>query len=462
MSEISPLVFNNNTAFLPGVGAAVVIPQSKQIFAKSDAEPKDINLKSVKDVKYVPWGESNDLPNQIVAAVEKSPDLSTGMLFNINVGFGDGVIACRISTDDKGVKTIIPVSDNPEINEFFELNDINGYLIEQLTDFNHFYNVFPEIILNKDDPNSRKVVALTSKEAVFSRWSEMDSKSGQINWHLYSAKWPDGEPDKDEVEATQVLNMKRPIPDLLCRIGREPGLDDKKKDEKVFRYIVPVSFPTPGRTYYQKPYWYSIIESGWLDFATAIPEFKKYLIQNGMTIRHVIYLEDDYFPDIFKREGITDVAKQKARVKKEYTDLNKFLTGLQNTGKSMVSFYKSFADGKKRYRIEIQTIKNEFKGGEYIEDSGEVSNMIAYTLGVHPSLIGATPGKNTGSLSGSDKRELFIIKQALLKPIRDRILRPLYLVKKINKWPDDIHFIIPNIELTTLDKNKTGQEIKAS
>ena len=87
--------------------------------------------------------------------------------------------------------------------------------------------------------------------------------------------------------------------------------------------------------------------------------------------------------------------------------------------------------------------------------------MMAYTLGVHPSLIGATPGKNSG-FSGTDKRELFIIKQALLKPIRDRLLRPLYLIKAINNWPKDIYFTIPNIELTTLDKNKTGVETKAS
>lgn len=458
--DTTPIIFPNDTAFLPGLKAAVIIPDSKQMFAK-DAEPKDIDV-GIKDMKYVPWGESNDLPNLIVKAVEGSPDLSTGMLFNINVGFGDGIIACKYEYDEKGKKTVVPVTDNKEVNEFFELNDINGYLLEQLTDFNHFYNVFPEIILNREDPGKRKVVALTSKEAVFSRWSVMNEKTGKIEWHLYSAKWSEGDPDKDECEATQVLSFKRPIPDLLSRIGRIPDLKGSTKDDKVYRYIVPVNFPTPGRTYYQKPYWYSIIESGWLDFASAIPQFKKYLIQNGMTIRHVIYLEDDYFPEMFKREGITGEAAQKTRIKKEYDDLNKFLTGLQNTGKSMVSFYKSFADGKKKYRVEIQTIKNEFKGGEYIEDSGEVSNMIAYTLGVHPSLIGATPGKNSGTLSGSDKRELFIIKQALLKPVRERLLRPLYLVKKINKWPDDIHFTIPNIELTTLDKNKSGQEIKAT
>ncbi len=450
------IVFPNDTALLPGIQAAITFSDSKRMFEKPDAKPIEISLKNNKTIKVVPWGENNDLPQQIIEKVDKSPDLSTGLLFNIQVGFGDGIVACKIEVDDDGKKKVVPVWNNKEINEFFEYNDINGYLLEQLTDLNFFYNIFPEIILNKQDSSSRKVVELTSKEATFSRWEEMDEKTGKIKNHFYSAKWADdSKPKPEDIETTPVLDFKHPIPDLLKRIGRAAD----SKDEEKYRYIVPVVFPTPGRSYYQKPYWFSIIESGWLDFASSIPEFKKYLIQNGMTIKYMIYLSDDYFPDIMSREGITDAAKQKARIAKEYTDLNTYLTGLKNTGKAMVSYYKTNPDGSKRYKIEIKTVENNFKGGEYLEDSGEVSNMIAYTLGVHPSLIGATPGKNS-SMSGSDKRELFIIKQALLKPIRDRIVRPLYLIKAINKWPDDINFAIPNIELTTLDKNKTGVETK--
>jgi hypothetical protein len=48
----------------------------------------------------------------------------------------------------------------------------------------------------------------------------------------------------------------------------------------------------------------------------------------------------------------------------------------------------------------------------------------------------------------------------MTKPFRDRILRVLYLIKAINKWDPDLHFTIPNIALTTLDKNKTGTETK--
>ena len=97
-------------------------------------------------------------------------------------------------------------------------------------------------------------------------------------------------------------------------------------------------------------------------------------------------------------------------------------------------------------------VENNIKSGEYIDDSDLTNNIISYALGVHPSLIGATPGK-TGSINGTEARELFIIKQAMQKPIRQMLLQELYTVKHINNWPKELKFDVPNLVLTTLDAN---------
>ena len=96
------------------------------------------------------------------------------------------------------------------------------------------------------------------------------------------------------------------------------------------------------------------------------------------------------------------------------------------------------------------------KGGEYIEDSEEATNVICNTMAVHPSLKGASPGKSK-NINGTEARELFIIAQVLFKPLRDMMLLPLYLAKEINGWDKNIEFGVKNIMLTTLDKN-TGSE----
>lgn len=460
--------FPDKTYFLKGDEAAVIFKtEGKNMFETPTATPFALTIqdsdkrRNPKTYRVVPWGDDNLRPQNIIEKVEKSPDLSAGILFNVQAIYGNGIVPVKWEINEKGERKSTPIDLNkyPEIKEFFERNDLNGFLLEQATDLQYFYNVFPEIILNRRIASERKVVELNHKEASFSRWTEASKETGLIEHHIYNADWEYGNyPSDEKAEATEVLNPKRPIMDLMERIGREPRQNGVYKDDQVYRYIMPINFPTPGKTYYQKPYWYSIFESGWYDFAINIPEFKRYMLENSMNIKFIIYISDDYFPDIFAREGITEEEDKKARIAKEYTSFNTYLAGVKNSGKSMISFTKTAPDGKKDYRVEIKKVENDMKGGEYMQDSSEVSNMIAYSLGVHPSLIGAAPGKTGGSMSGTDKRELFNIKQALLKPVRDKLLKPLYLVKAVNQWPTEVDFQIANIEFTTLDEEKTGQK----
>jgi hypothetical protein len=445
------IVLDNNTAYLAVTQAAVTF-SSSGMFAEPDAKPILVRVPGGKNYRgAVPWGAENDLPSQITAKVGKSPVLSSGMLFNITLGYGCGIVAGKWSNSE-GKDVFTPVLDNAEINTFFEENDIQGYLLEQLTDMNFFYNVFPEIILNRE--KSPRIVQLSSKEASFSRWEEMSSK-GIIENHFYSAYWNSSTKRADPVP-TPVLSPYNPVRDLRVRMGLEKNDKGVLLAPKDYRFIIPLNFPTPGKSYYQKPYWYSVIESGWYDYAQKIPAFKNALMDNQMTIKYHVELSDDYFDKIFQAEGITRDEEKKARILKEYTDLNAFLTSTKNAGKSVISFVRYTPDGKELRRMKINVIENTFKGGEYIEDSEEASNILSYGIGVHPSLIGSSPGKSK-TINGTEARELFIIKQAMLRPLRDRLLMPLYLVKNFNGWDPSISFDIPNMTLTTLDRG-TGSE----
>jgi len=51
-----------------------------------------------------------------------------------------------------------------------------------------------------------------------------------------------------------------------------------------------------------------------------------------------------------------------------------------------------------------------------------------------------------------------MMKQALMKPFRDRLLRPLEIIRKFNGWDPGIVFTVPDIEFTTLDRDKTGKQ----
>jgi hypothetical protein len=107
--------------------------------------------------------------------------------------------------------------------------------------------------------------------------------------------------------------------------------------------------------------------------------------------------------------------------------------------------------------VRITNVDQGKEGGDWIEDSEEASNMICYADNIHPSMVGAAPGKSKGGFSGSVQRELFTMKQSLEKAYQDILLEPLFVIKKFNEW-DDFKYDIPVITLTTLDKGKDAEE----
>lgn len=425
------------------------MPEFKAIFQTTPSREmftEPLNPLFIGNYKIAPWGDDNELPDQVVAKAEKSEVVASNLLFNIQSGYGQGIKPMRRVIENGKLVGYDEIFEGPVV-DFFEQNDVNGFFLEQLTDLYHFYNVFPEIILSGD---KKKIVSLRSKEASFSRWGLMDPKLGRITQHYYSAKWIDG-PSVNNITATDVLDAYNPLLDLQSRISTN--------SYSALRFIVPVSFPTPGRQYYQHPYWWSIFQSGWYDFATMIPEFKKALMKNQMAIKYIVYLSDKYWDALFQQEGIDSTNKEavKNRKTEEFTNFKNFLSGEKNAGKGLVALKKLIASGtsavEEKY-IEIVPLKTEISGGEYIEDSGEVNSIISYAMGVDLDM----PGKKTGGMSGTDKRERFMIKQALTKPLRDRLLKPLLLIKQFNKWDPNLVFAIPDPVFTTLDINKTGKD----
>lgn len=413
------------------------------------------NLK--KEIEFFPWGKDNDLPDQLIERSYQNVTVGSNLGFNATMTYGDTLMLGRkyvTENDEVKVKPILRSDPRAEkIYEFIDDNNLNLLIQEQAHDHALLHNAFVELIFNNE---RSKIVRMAHKEATYSRLSVMDKKTGNIEYHGYSAKWGEKKQDEDLV-VTPLLDFDAPLYDLKRRMGIIPDSKGKKKDDKQPRYVMHIAQPSPGRFYYQKAYWWAIFESFWYDFSCAIPEYKYNLLKNILTLRYHVEINKRFFAEIFTNEGITDPKKQKERRLEFYRNLEDFLAGKENAGKNFVSnFEYDLNKGVEQHDIIIKPIESFIKGGEYIEDSEEATNMISNAMGVHPSLQGASPGKSK-TINGTEARELFIIKQSMMKPLRDLILQPLYIVKAINKWDPDIDFFIPNLQLTTLDKN-TGSE----
>ncbi|MEG2495223.1 MAG: hypothetical protein RSB32_05930 [Mucinivorans sp.] len=428
---------SNNVVYSPEMRAVVEFGSSSEQFAAPDA-PLIIGGN-----KITPWGANNDLPQQVLAKIGTNDVTGSNINFNVTAAYGQGIVPMMSRGGE------LSACDNDEVNMFFEDNDINGYFLEQINDLITFNNVFPEIIVSRD---GRKIVRLSHKEAAFSRWGVMGLRDSHIQKHYYHYGWADGIRDPKEIDITSVLSPTFTFADLEARIARRER-----------RFVMRVTLPTPGRTYYARPSWWSIFESGTYDLSSMIPKTKIALLKNSLSIRNVIYISDKYWSDFLESKGIASGDKEKIQEAKvnECKRLSDFVSNTDSKGGTLIATKESLPGSVGKAVEDRHIIIEPIKlggDGELVKDSEEASNIICYAMSVHPSLIGATPGKNGGSLGGSDKRELFMMKQALLRPYRDRLLMPLNLIKRYNKWPKELVFALPEYQLPTLDQDKGGKQ----
>ena len=149
-------------------------------------------------------------------------------------------------------------------------------------------------------------------------------------------------------------------------------------------------------------------------------------------------------------------------IKQEKQNINDFISGNENIGKTWISgFYIDPASGKEVHMVHIVDVEQGRKeGGDWADDVQEASNSLCYGDNVHPNLVGATPGKSAMNNSGSDKRELFLLKQAAETAFHDVLLEPFRVMLYYNDWQEKYDVDVPFIVLTTLDENKEKKKVK--
>lgn len=404
--------------------------------------PKPRNILSGK--LYADWGATNNFPQDLIDKVSKNTVAPSALQFKIKTMYGKGIQPVLVDMDANG-KEVLTKVDDPKVNEFFAQNDIRKYLRESITDYVWFGNIFPEVVLNK---RGNRIVRLYSNESAYCRWGKIDQTSGRIEKCYVSANWPT--PRKEEVVEVAVADPYDPIASI--------------RDGSAFKYILPVSCPSPGKSYYQTAQWHGAYSNGWIDVANEIPVFKKALFKNQMSIKYHVSIPYDYWDKKFRETGKTlNEEEKKAIITTELQTLNDFLRGTENAGKAFISHFGTDPVNKRElpgWKIEV--LDDKAKDGKWLPDSAAANSEILFAMQVDPSLMGAgMPGGvySGSSGSGSDKRESFLIQIALMQADRDTILEPLHIIRDFNGWDSNIQFRFIDTILTTLDKGKGTEKV---
>ena len=394
--------------------------------------------------KYVLWGSDNQLPYNVINLIGSDEVMSANKHFNVLCCYGTGL---RYTPADGSNE--LPT----EVKDFVKHNAFPRLFLEMSTDMKMFYFCVVVIVLNK---GRDKIATIRPKEACYCRF-EVADENGKIN-HVYFADFKNDSFEK--YEAITLLDSYDPLKHLNILLGKEVGPDGKKEERtNESKFAVVCKFPTPGNRYYPIPYYTAVFKGHWFDIKKLIGLGKRNKIKNHSGIRYLVQINEKFWGCLYKKEHITDKLEQAKRQKKEYQNINNFLSGVENSGKTLYSGFYQTPDGVEEQMIKISVIDTAKEGGDWSEDIQEASNMLCYADGVHPNLLGATPGKGQQNNSGSDKRELFTLKQSLEIPYHDIMKQPFDLIADFNGW--NVNTEVPMITLTTLDQHKDAQQVTA-
>ncbi|MCO6501355.1 MAG: hypothetical protein J5I47_13400 [Vicingus serpentipes] len=452
--EFNPItlsgVLPKSKALVTTLGKGSTTDPSPENISKK-AEPTIVKLKtpdtqSVKEVKFANWGSTNKDPNLIIADIDSIPTAARSLVKKVESTYGLGPFFYQIiAQEDKEV--IKPFIPEGKFKEFLEKIRINKFCMEMLFDAEGLSNVFPEFIVSND---YQKITSIRHQEAKHCRWSVLED--GRSKYCGISSEWGTNESVTAE-NCTVVM-----VADPWMTVDELKGW---LKKNKVKKFIYPVSVPSIGKVYYQKPAHDSSRKGNWNEIAKLIPTAILNTIKNAKRLQWHVQIPYEYWDREFPKGNYTNEkeGKREEDMRAKMDEVDNFLSGADNSGKTFYSHYGTDPITKKEYSgWKFTPLDGNPKFDKDVIATSTANSEISIAWGVDPAVLGMNQlGQKNGAGSGSDKREADEIMKGN-KLVSDLVSEPIEFAIKFNGYGEDIKMGFKKTILTTLDKNPTGTQ----
>ena len=427
-------------------GASTVL-----VFGVDKKSPKFENFKqntieTVVDSRWLPWGDDNLYPKTFAEKLKKTGVAIGGMEVLTSAHFGTGFSLFQaVETEDIISFKERTVFSFPPISAFFQNCNFNIFLAEIIEDFEHWRMAFPEYLLS---PNFEEIISVRRIKAADCRFEKPDDNG--IIWNIgVNTDWANYKSDNTAVVPCFSANI--PIAEIK----------EYCKQKKIYRFTIPVMDTLLVEKTYPSVGWHSSFKNGWVDVVLSIPAFKKAMFEKQLNVKYLIHIADDYFAHVYKGIWNEFTAEEKQQKRKELVDIiDNNMKGNEAAGKSLISpFFRDKDTGELIKGIQIENLPQMQSNGDFLTDSSAANYEILVAMGLDPAVVtGGTFGGKSLSGSGSDKREAWTILCAKLPKKQIRTLQIFENIKFWNNWEPTLFGKLPNVNLTTLDKNKDGQQ----
>lgn len=409
-------------------------------------KPRPVKDKDDKDNSLIEeWGDDNNYPQWVLEQISDVTLVEPILDWKARALYGGGLAYGKLVTDNGEERFERIVAS--EIEEWAEATDLDTYLRTASINFYTFYNIFPELSQNAKGA----IKYLACKDTADCRYGKKKN-SGIIKELYVSPDWEAYDAKDKKTEKYEIFNHFYTDLENLKAKGKH-------------QFVYPVANPSPGRAYYQKAPWHVILKT-WLPIARAVPEFKKALLKNQLTLKYIIKVPEWWWTWKYKDWESKSEKERLKLVQQEKSDFEKFFKG-DRQGNSMMYTQRDDTHSKKYSDWEVVVVDDKMKTGMYIEDSQEADAHIFKNLGVDSTLFGNGTGKDrSGAGSGSDKRVAWNNYMIMTKPHQDLILKPLQFIAKYNGWQEQyapaenekLVFWFKNYQIAKLDSGRETAE----
>lgn len=384
--------------------------------------PKENNIDRLNNaVEWALWGSNNNLPLEIIDAIQKDEVIFQSNEFNKASHYGNGLNYYKEIRTKGGMEK--DYTSIAEVDDWIEENNANALFLEFIEDYESLGNRVPAMILNR---GRNYIARMERKQASWCRWKKQNPDTRKIETLLYNSDWR--YMNKEWIQEIPVLNVFDPINDLLARA--EKG----KAPEFIYR----TKCFTSNRYYYDLANVEVLINSGNLEMIDMLKAAYKSLTKNSLGVAWHIEPTEDYCKrrvsasDLNKWE--TDAAFRTTilnAIKKEVDD---WLTGPENQGKSLlVPKFRNPRTGEFESGITITQLDDKIKQDKWLPNMQQYHAENYRAMGVDPSNTGIS-NKNDGMNSGSEKKNAFFNQKATLGIDRIHTLMPFQFVARFNQW----------------------------
>jgi hypothetical protein len=409
-----------------GNSAGIVSFVSKDSVGTSKPNDSD---KSERHPWY-PFGENNLLPeelNRLIWDNSSKPELIR-MVASFIVGKGIYPYVDEL-VDNEIIHKMV---DDLRWKAFKKRHKIDKALMLCAKNLATFNNIAVEIITNgtRDRIETMQVIDFNKVRA------ERIGKSGRIENYYVCADWKTAKYDPDNEAAGTVVKVPAWNPD---------------KPKATSKFIVHLKDHTVGNDYYGYPSWFGT--RNWLRLSNQIALWHLAGMANGYNIRWHCEIPESYF-DQFDTDEKKETAKQDLQ-----TQMTNWLSGVDNVGKSFVSFFKVNEMGQKIDGWKVTPITFDLHDEAFTKLYEQSEASVSSGGGIDPQLAGVSFPNKMGAGSGSEKRLAYQI-HTLLKTTLDRqvICELLEVFELVEGWPAEWEWAFLDYDLTTLDQLKSGMQ----